>query len=203
MNHLAHFHLAGECEHGIVGALLGDYVKGPLSGALPGALERGLKLHRRVDAFTDQHEDLRALRRHFGAGSRRLAGVVTDLFFDYLLTRHWERFGAMALDAFSARVYAILERHAASMPDAAAHHARRIVGHDLLRRYGEAQVLEGALERIGERLGQQRAMRASIAVAWSQIDEFEEVFLGFYPQLMELARAPEFGAGFSAGPGTR
>jgi acyl carrier protein phosphodiesterase len=192
LNHLAHFHLAGECEHLVVGALLGDYVKGPLTGALPPALERGVKLHRRVDAFTDSHAALRALRVHFGPGERRLAGVVTDLFFDYLLTRHWQLFHAAALDAFSARVYAILERHARALPPPAARQARRIVEHDLLCRYGEAAVLEGTLERLGEVLRQPQAMRAATAVAWSRIGEFEESFLAFYPQLVEIAGAPEF-----------
>jgi len=192
LNHLAHFHLAGECEHLVVGALLGDYVKGPLTGALPPALERGVKLHRRVDAFTDSHAALRALRVHFGPGERRLAGVVTDLFFDYLLTRHWQLFHAAALDAFSARVYAILERHARAVPPPAARQARRIVEHDLLCRYGEAAVLEGTLERLGEVLRQPQAMRAATAVAWSRIGEFEESFLAFYPQLVEIAGAPEF-----------
>ena len=192
MNHLAHFHLAGECEHLVVGALLGDYVKGPLTGALPSALERGVKLHRRVDAFTDGHERLRALRVHFGPGERRLAGVVTDLFFDYLLTRHWQLFHAAALDAFSARVYAILERHARALPPPAARQARRIVEYDLLCRYGEVDVLEGALQRLGEVLRQPQAMRAATAVAWSRIGEFEAAFLDFYPQLIEIAGAPEF-----------
>ena len=192
MNHLAHFHLAGDCEYLVVGALLGDYVKGPLTGALPQALERGVRLHRRVDAFTDGHERLRALRVHFGPGERRLAGVVTDLFFDYLLTRHWERFHAPALRDFSTRVCAILERHAAALPPPAARQARRIVEYDLLCRYGEVEVLEGALQRLGEVLRQPQAMRAATAVAWSRIGEFEAAFLDFYPQLVEVAGAPEF-----------
>jgi acyl carrier protein phosphodiesterase len=188
VNHLAHFHLAGDCEQLVVGALLGDHLKGPLRGAWPRAIECGVRLHRRIDAFTDTHEELRALRRHFGPGERRLAGVVTDLFFDYWLVRHWERFEAAALDAFSARVYAILDRHAAVLPDSAAREARRIVAHDLLCRYGEAGMFEGVLEHIGERLGQPRAMRAAIDTAWTHGDEFERVFLAFYPQLLALAR---------------
>jgi acyl carrier protein phosphodiesterase len=189
VNHLAHFQLAGECEGLTVGALLGDYVKGPLAGALEPALERGVRLHRRVDAFTDTHAELRALRQHFGAGPRRLAGVVTDLFFDRLLTRHWARFEAAPLPAFSARVYAALERHAPGMPQPAARQARRIVDHDLLCRYGEAEVLEGSLERIGTRLGQAGAMRDAIDVAWARQAEFEEAFLRFYPQAIAFARS--------------
>ena len=63
---------------------------------------------------------------------------------------------------------------------------------DLLCRYGEVEVLEGTLERLGEVLRQPRAMRSAIAVAWSRMREFEESFLAFYPQLVEIAGAPEF-----------
>jgi len=150
VNHLAHFHLAGDCEYLVVGALLGDYVKGPLTGALPQALERGVRLHRRVDAFTDSHERLRALRVHFGPGERRLAGVVTDLFFDYLLTRHWSVSMPRRCATSATRVCAILERHAAALSPPAARQARRIVEYDLLCRYGEVDVLEGALKRLGK-----------------------------------------------------
>jgi acyl carrier protein phosphodiesterase len=189
VNHLAHFHLAGDSEELVVGALLGDHVKGPLRGALPPAVEHGVRLHRRIDAFTDAHPGLRALRRHFGAGERRLAGVVTDMLFDHVLALHWDRFASVALDAFSARVYAILARHAATMPGTAAREARRIVAHDLLRRYRDAEMVEGVLEHIGERLGQQPAMRAAIATARAHGEEFEAVFLRFYPELLALARA--------------
>ncbi len=192
MNHLAHFHLAGECEHLVLGALLGDYVKGPLTGALPHALERGVRLHRRVDAFTDGHERLRALRVHFGPGERRLAGVVTDLFFDYLLTRHWERFHAPALRDFSTRVCAILERHVAALPPPAARQARRIVEHDLLCRYGE---VAGAGRHAGAPGGGAAAAADDACSHRGGVVADRGIRGGvprFYPQLIEIAGAPEF-----------
>jgi len=171
----------------VVGALLGDHVKGPLRGALPHGIERGVRLHRRIDAFTDAHAGPRALRRHFGARERRLAGVVTDMFFDHVLARHWARFADAGIESFSARVYAILDQHAAVMPGAAAREARRIVAHDLLPRYAEREMLSGVLEHIGERLGQQGAMRAAIATAWTHEADFEAEFLRFYPELLAFA----------------
>ena len=41
MNHLAHFHLTGGSEPRVVGALLGDCIKGPLDGRLSQPLELG------------------------------------------------------------------------------------------------------------------------------------------------------------------
>ena len=95
MNHLAHFALAGEEEALVIGALLGDYVKGPLAGRLPAGIEAGVRLHRRIDGFTDSHPVPAALRSLFGPGERRLSGVLLDLYFDHLLVLHddLDRFG--------------------------------------------------------------------------------------------------------------
>ena len=62
MNFLAHFHLAWPDEGLVVGGLEGDYVKGQLRGALPAQLEKGIKLHRAVDDFTDAHPLILQLR---------------------------------------------------------------------------------------------------------------------------------------------
>ena len=45
MNYLAHFHLAGSDNGLIVGALLGDYVKGPLTEQYSAEFLNGIILH--------------------------------------------------------------------------------------------------------------------------------------------------------------
>lgn len=194
MNHLAHFHLAGDREEMIVGALLADHVKGPLRGALPAGLEAGVRLHRQLDAFTDSHPLLLELRRLFPAGERRLAGPVLDMWFDHWLARHWQRFHPAPLDAFAAGIHAVLERHADALPAAARLQARRLRDHDLLVRYAETGIIAGVLERIGERLGQPDAMRAASRTALDNAGAIEQAFLGFYPLAL---------AALSAAAGTR
>ncbi|MCG3170915.1 MAG: Acyl carrier protein phosphodiesterase [Pseudomonadales bacterium] len=199
MNHLAHFHLAAGCEHLVVGALLGDYLKGPLRGTLSPALERGVRLHRRIDALTDTDHGLRALRAGFAGPERRLAGIALDVFLDYLLTRHWRRFATTPLPVFAAEVCATLDRHRDCLPPPARRQAGRIVEHALLLRYGEAAIIDGTLEHLGTRLGRSEAMRSTVARAWERIDEIEAVFLALYPRLQAVAAAAEFRGGFSAG----
>jgi acyl carrier protein phosphodiesterase len=194
LNHLAHFHLAGSCEGHIVGALLGDYIKGPLRGEWPAPLESGIRLHRRIDAYTDAHPELLPLRAPFPAGQRRLAGVVTDMIFDHLLVRHWSHFHDAGLPQFARDVHAILLRHRALLPAAALAHARRMDEYDLLARYGEAEVVEGALRHIGQRLGCVQAMDAAITLAWRHMDGFEQAFLSFYPQLVDMAAGQRLSA---------
>jgi acyl carrier protein phosphodiesterase len=193
MNHLAHFHLAAPGDGRIVGALLADYVRGPLDGRLPAAVEEGVRLHRRIDAYTDTHAAVRALRGEFVPPARRLAGVALDLYFDLFLARHWQRFHAQELAVFGADVYQVLRAHHALFPEQGRRHAERLEQHDLLRRYAESAVVEGALARIGERLGMPGPMQAAIETARAHLPAIERGFLDFYPQLMAMTRS------FSAG----
>ena len=188
MNHLAHFHLTGGSEPLVVGALLGDCIKGPLDGRLSQPLELGVRLHRRVDAFMDGHPLLRQLRSLFPGRERRLAGIVLDMYFDHLLVRHWRRFHERELAHFSSSIYAILRRNLAQFPASATHQLGRMIEHDLLNRYGDSSLIDGVLERIGTRLGQPVAMRAASARAGARLDELEQTFLVFYPEAITMAR---------------
>ena len=55
MNYLAHLLLAEPSREGLLGSLLGDFVKGPLGDRYPEQLRRGIVLHRAIDSFTDAH----------------------------------------------------------------------------------------------------------------------------------------------------
>lgn len=198
MNHLAHFHLCGDSEELIVGALLGDYCKGPLRGEHPMHIEHGVRLHRRIDAFTDSHPALADLRRQFDRGPRRLAGVVMDVYFDHFLARHWGRFESRNLRDFCRHVYAALERHHARLPEAGQRHLQRMQEHELLPRYAELAVVEATLNRIGTRLGLATQMTAAFTRARVIESSIEDVFLAFYPQA--IAEAIAFRC-ISAGPG--
>jgi acyl carrier protein phosphodiesterase len=188
MNHLAHFHLAGDSELRIVGALLADHLRGAVDSRLAPELAHGVRLHRRIDAFTDAHPCLRALRARFPGVERRLSGIVLDLHLDRALARHWYRFHPAALAEYSAGVYGVLERHAAELPPAARLHAARMREHDLLPRYADQQVVSAALARIGERLGMGEAMRDADQRARGLGVEIEAGLLEFYPQAIEIAR---------------
>ena len=57
MNYLAHLYLSGESEKVIVGNFIGDYVKGKSFTDYPEQIAGGIKLHRSIDSFTDQHNN--------------------------------------------------------------------------------------------------------------------------------------------------
>ena len=133
MNFLAHFHLAGPDGGLVAGGLEGDYFKGPLRGELPFDLERGIKLHRAIDAYTDGHRLVQQLRREFPPNLRRYAGILIDLSFDHYLSLHWSRFSDTPLADFNTCTYRTLAEHEASL----SHGARMMLAR--LQEYGKTQ----------------------------------------------------------------
>ena len=108
MNYLAHFHLAWPDVQLLLGGLEGDFHRGPLRGDLPVGLEAGIALHRAIDAFTDSHPEVAALRSQFPAPLRRFAGILIDLSFDHCLSQHWSRYSELPLSCFNRQVTQIL-----------------------------------------------------------------------------------------------
>lgn len=190
MNYLAHFHLARGDDNWIAGALLGDFVKGPLSTTLPQPLRDGIQLHRHIDAFSDAHPLRAEFAKKLPADFRRYAGIVLDVCCDYWLSHRWSTFETQSLDDFAVRIYAVLQASRAQMPAPAARMAQRLIEHNVLTRYNDGAVIAATLKRIGWRLRRANPLRHLGAELESYLLAAEPVFVELYPQL--LARVDLF-----------
>ena len=188
MNYLAHFHLAGDNDDWIVGALLGEFVKGPLRGEWPAALEQGMRLHRKIDAYSDNHPARAQFARELPGEYRRYAGIVLDVCCDHLLSLHWNRFHPLTLPKFAQRVYALLKQHEQQMPPAAAKMAQRIVHYDVLCIYDDWETVTGSLRRIGERISRSNPITRVDNELRQYLPQAERAFLSLYPDLIEQCR---------------
>ncbi len=184
MNYLAHFHLAGDQPGLIVGALLGDYVKGPLRGAYPADWERGIRLHRRIDALTDNHPLVSQRLAALPAGYRRYGGIMLDVCFDHCLSRHWSDFHPQPLSDFSAGIFAQLAPHLEALPPGATRQARRLQQFEVLENMERWRTVENMLARIGQRLKRDNPLGSSATVLAEQYADIERTFLALYPELV-------------------
>ncbi len=188
MNFLAHFHLAWPDDELIAGGLEGDYLKGPLRGRLPEGIERGVRLHRAIDGYTDRHPAVASVKREFSGGMRRYAGILVDLSFDHFLSRHWERFSEVSVTDFNARIYASLEQQRHSLSPSARRMQARLAEHDLLGQYRHWQTVAASAERIGSRFRRDNPFAGVDDVLDPLRHKLESAFLDFYPDLVDFAR---------------
>ncbi len=186
MNFLAHFHLAWPDEGLIAGALEGDYFKGPLRGQLPAHLERGVRLHRAIDAHTDNHPLIKQLRLQLPPELRRYAGILIDLSFDHYLSVYWSDFSSVPLTEFSRGIHSILRAQEASLSDGARTMLARLVEFDILTRYRQWDTVLATAARIGERFQRHNPFLDLELKLEPAKHGLEQVFLNFYPELQSF-----------------
>lgn len=188
MNFLAHFHLAWPDELLVVGGLEGDFHKGQLPGNLHQGLQAGVALHRAIDAYTDAHPEVDALRRLFPGELRRFAGILIDLSFDHFLSLHWQSYSDLPREKFIQETYQLLSRHEALLSEKASLMASRLQEYDLLNRYQQWETIGATAARIGQRLHRQNPLHKAGELLLPLLPELEASFAVFYPQLIEFSR---------------
>jgi len=188
MNFLAHVYLADGSDDSIVGSLMGDFVKGRLDGRHGDAVTHAIALHRRIDSFTDAHPVVAASRARVSVERRRYAGILVDVFYDHFLARHWDDYSDVALERFTARVYAALRAHHAVLPERLQYMAPRMAAHDWLASYRHLEAVAIALDRMGERLKRGNALLGSAVELEANYAAFEADFRAFFPEVVRFVR---------------
>jgi acyl carrier protein phosphodiesterase len=186
MNHLAHCFLSGNDPDCLFGNFIGDYVKGNDWQQFPPAIQEGLLLHRRIDAFTDSHASVHACTKLLRPHAGRVSGPVCDILFDHLLTLHWERFSPNeSLDDFAERNYVALQAYAHDLPMPLREVFPRMVARDFLRGYGRRDELDFVFSKFAPRLPIRIQPSAMLDFFFDQRAAFEAHFLVFFPELVK------------------
>ena len=190
MNFLAHLYLGPRDPQRLLGSVLGDFVKGPISSMqLPAGVREGIWLHRQIDAFTDAHPQVALSKARVSPLRRRYAGIMVDMFYDHLLATHWQRFESQPLPAFTGRAYANLLANEHLMPDRARLVISRMAAHDWLGSYANVGSLHQALDNMARRITRHNTLPGAASELEADYQAFEADFLAFMPQVRAFALA--------------
>lgn len=152
MNYLMHLYLAGDQPGHLLGALMGDFVKGPIPGYYQGSLREGLMLHRRLDAYCVDQRDCRCSRLRLDPAFGHLRSIMVDIFYDHLLARHWQQHHPLPLSQYAAYIYRLLEQNQQRLPATMRPVVEKMISMDWLSSYAELATVETVLKRISKRL---------------------------------------------------
>ncbi len=186
MNFLAHLHVAEATPASRLGNLLGDFVKGyPGDDRYPPDVWRGIIEHRVVDVYTDQNTHWQRSRNLLPPQLRRLAGIVVDVYYDYLLHRHWEVFEpSTEISNFVESVHHDLGRQRDQIPAEIQPVFRRLVSEDWLMGYATLPGIRQTLSRLARRAPRISGFFDAADILESHLPDLEEHFLAFYPDLI-------------------
>lgn len=85
MNYLAHAYLSHGHTGIITGNIISDFVKGKKQFDLPSQIQKGIRLHRAIDTFTDQREETAFIKNMFRPRYRLYSGALADIVYDHFL----------------------------------------------------------------------------------------------------------------------
>lgn len=188
MNYLGHLHLSGTDPLVTVGNFMADSVKGRDLSRFSAGLQQGLRLHRAIDSFTDEHPLQRTGRARVRTHAGRWSGVVMDLFYDHLLASDPSRWRNEPLAAFAQRMYALLSDHEHLMPPPARRMLPYMVQGDWLTSYATIEGIGRAIAGLARRVPEGAVMIGAERVLHAHIDAYRAEFDAFYADLNEHVR---------------
>ncbi|MEM7009604.1 MAG: ACP phosphodiesterase [Thermodesulfobacteriota bacterium] len=190
MNYLAHLFLAEDSDESLLGNLLGDFVKGTVLDQYSPEIVKGIKTHRKVDAYTDQHPKFLECKKLLREDRRRFAGVIIDLGFDHFLAKNWSQYSSIELNDFAQRFYGVLLKYEAILPPKLLQRMPYMIQDNWLVSYQNIDTIELALNAISRRLTirfeRASVIRGGIDDIKDNYDELEEKFTEFFAELIRF-----------------
>lgn len=152
VNYLAHAFLSNNEPDLLVGNFIADHLRGNDFSNLSAGIVNGIRLHRRIDSFTDQHPLFRSSKRLFYAGFEKYSGILVDIYFDHFLARDFDRYAAVSLDAFSRSVYEVYSAHRHLLPESSERFLGYLVKNNIYQSYATEPGIMTVLHHLSNRI---------------------------------------------------
>ncbi|QJD79794.1 acyl carrier protein phosphodiesterase [Spirosoma rhododendri] len=187
MNILAHAYLSDRNADWLIGNFIGDFIKGdpanPRHGLHAGEVE-GVRIHRAIDAFTDSHSAVAAVRDLLRPRCHKYAGVAVDVFFDHMLATQFSALTGESLPAFTAYFYTTLQQHVNRLPVSARRMLDAMVRYDWITSYQTTTGIDRALTGISHRTPYVSGLDTAVEDLIRFDEPIQAQFNRFWPELV-------------------
>lgn len=202
MNFLAHLLTGDNGEPMLLGSHAGDFVRGRIDRQ-DVRLRSGIRLHRLVDGWAEDHPSFSLLRRRLSPLVGKYAPVAADMLIDHELARTWPEWSVgETLPEFENRVGGILTRRIEWLPPEAQRVTRMMVEGRWLSSYASEVGVASAMERMSGRLRRPVRLEQAMTALTEQRGEVERTVFAFLRDLFRDQRLLDSGmrAGLGATP---
>ena len=189
MNFLAHLHIASVTNSSFLGNFLGDFVKGNPDGQFNAKIVQGIRLHRFVDSYTDQHALIKSTKSLFPESLRRFSPIALDMFWDHCLSLHWNNFDNSSLDNFCRQAQLQIESESRLEKNALPARFERVSQlawqHKWFERYAEIETITFALQRMALRSTRMAPLAETGETLLANYELLSEQFFVLYPDVLQ------------------
>ena len=186
MNFLAHLYLSGEPGPLMIGNFIGDYVKGKQLKRFAPEIQRGIMLHRKIDAFTDRHETVKKSTVRFKPCYQRYASVVVDVIYDHYLAKNWQNYSNIELSKYVTDVHTYFLKHYFTLPNRVKGFLPFLIKSRRLENYKHLWGIERSLSIMANHSSLPAKSECAMKIMKEQYDELNMEFASFFDDLRAM-----------------
>lgn len=183
MNYLAHAYLSNNEKELLIGNFIADHVRGNHLESYPPGIIEGIKLHRRIDTFTDEHPLFRKSKRLFYKDFEKHSGILVDIYFDYFLAKDFDKHSKTPLGQFSQNVYSIYNENIKHLPETSARFLSYVLSNNIYVSYASIEGISQVLYHLSHRIKHGVALQESVKVLKENLAEIQGNFDDFFKDL--------------------
>jgi acyl carrier protein phosphodiesterase len=183
MNFLAHAYLSGNVEKIIVGNFIADHVKGRLVDSYSEQIKAGIRLHRRIDAFTDSHPVVRRSTGRLKENYGKFSGVIVDMFYDHFLAKNWTSYSSVPIKQFTSGIYRVMMKHFMILPPKTRRILPFMMADDWMSGYAYLEGLNMALSGMSRRTKFNSGMEHATEALKRDYELYKSEFEDFFADL--------------------
>lgn len=184
MNYLAHAYLSFRDPEFLVGNMISDFVKGKKQYQYPPQIQKGIRLHRMIDTYTDGHPAVKAGAAFFKTPYRLYSLAFIDIVFDHFLAVSQNIFPTeKSLAAFVADTYLTLQHYEAHFPFPFDQMFPFMKSQNWLYNYRFTQGIKQSFGGLVRRAVYLNNSAVAFEIFLSKYKELQQFFEDFFPDL--------------------
>jgi acyl carrier protein phosphodiesterase len=188
MNFLAHLYLSGGSSELLIGNFIADAVKGKEYQKFSEGIIKGIKLHRKIDEFTDHHPVVLKSVERLRPAYSKYSAVIVDIFYDHYLAGNWIQYSDIPLNVYAQNIYKLITDHLDIMPARVHHFLPYMIQGNWLYNYSNLEGIENVLKGMSRRAKFVSHMENSINELRKDYLLYEEEFKSFFPELIAFVK---------------
>jgi len=184
MNHLAHLFLSQTNTNLMVGNFIADRVKGKELLKYSEEIQKGIEMHRAIDAFTDTHAVVAKSKARLYPKHGKYAAVIVDIFYDHILAKSWKAYSPISLEQFADSTYKRLESKKNEMPETSQRILYYMEEGEWLTSYANISGIHRAFASLIARTTFNSNMESAAEDLSQDYKLYEAEFQEFFPELI-------------------
>lgn len=187
MNYLAHAYLSFHHREILVGNMISDFVKGNKKFLYSPGIQKGIALHRGIDAFTDKHAATKQAKLLLKPAAGPYAPAFADVVYDHFLATDETIFPPGELEVFAIYTYNILFTCREQLPERFQYMLPYMQRDNWLLNYRTHYGVQKSFDGLARRAKYFDDSNPVFELFLQRYDELKKCYYIFFPEVKQYA----------------